>query len=326
MILGLPAAHVSNGVAHRNEHFQTAARVVLATAALAFAHDAPAPQSPADAFFTRAVAAINADARAPYATYTVVVTLTREGNKVVTSWPTVEDTTHGVVLPSSFSEEERANPTTPHGFNIVAHRRFQLSAPRSFSAGLDPAANLSVNSAPVNPERSGDAVGPVALAADQNYGLTPPRAYRIANDERTAVDAGAELATIGSTRVLTQRYRVELLDLTGGVAHLALTPLRDAYHNRLRELWIDADTAYLREAIVQGLGDRPPFDGVRWHVTFERVQGSTYVQQAEAVEPVKIGNARLGISIAFEKLALRGTSPLRTNFGIEAPVHYLHDP
>jgi hypothetical protein len=314
----------------RSERVGPFARVFLAVATLAFVHDAPAAQpqrqSQADAIFSRAVAAADSDAKAPYATYTVVVTLTNDGNRTVSSWSTVEDLAHGIVMPSSFSNEERANPTTPHGINVVAHRRFQLSAPRSFSAGLDPAANLSMNSAPVNPERSSDAVGPVALAADQNYGLTRPREYRIANDQRTVVDGADELTTIGSTGALTQRYRVQLLDLTGGIAHLALTPLRDAYHNRLREVWIDTDTADMNEAVIAGLGDRPPFDSVPWHVTFDRVQGGTYVQEADAVDPVKIGNEKLGISIAFQKLALLGTSPVSTNFGIEAPVRYLRDP
>ena len=305
-------------------------RALVALVALAFVHEAAVPQAgatpQADALFARAVAVVADDAKPPYATYTVVVNVTTKGHPVANSWQTTEDITHGIVLASSFSAEERANPTTPHGTNVVAHRRFQLSAPRSFSAGLDPAANLSMNSHAVNPERSSDAVGPVALAVDQNFGLTPPRTYRVANDERT-VDAGAgELAVIGRTGKTTMRYRVALVDTTDGIAHLELTPLSDAYHNRLRELWVDTATAYVREAIVQGVGDRGPFDRVRWHVTFDRLQGATYVVEAHPVEPVSIGGTTPQISLAFENLSLLAQSPLKSTFGIEAPVHYLRDP
>jgi hypothetical protein len=299
-------------------------RCLLALIALAFVHEA-GPQ--ADALFARAAAVVAEDAKPPYATYTVVVSVTAKGqHPVASSWQTTEDIAHGIVLASSFSAEERANPTTPHGTNVVAHRRFQLSAPRNFSAGLDPSANFSLNSHPVNPEHSNDAVGPVALAVDQNYGLTPPRAYRVATDERTVVAGADELTVIGRTGKKAMRYRVDLVDTDGATAHLQLTPLRDPYHNRLRELWVDTDTAYVREAIVQGVGDRAPFDRARWHVTFERREGATYVAELHPVEPISIGGGTPQISVAFENLELLAQSPIKTTFGIEAPVHYLRDP
>lgn len=303
-----------------------AARSVALLAVLAFVQQAPATPPLPDALFARAIDVVANDATPPYATYTVTVSVTTDGKRVVNSWKTTEDITHGIVLASAFSEEEHANPTTPHGVNVVARRKFQLSAPRSFNAGIDPSTNLSLNSNPVNPERTGDAVGPVALAVDQNYGLTPPRTYRVANDERTVVAGADELAVIGRTGKALPRYRVALLDTDDGIAHLELTPLRDAYHNRLRELWIDVQTAYVVEAIVQGVGDRPPFDRVRWDVTFDRAQGATYVTEAHPVEPLTVGGKSPQISIAFENLALLAHSPVKTTFGIESPVHFLRDP
>ena len=310
----------------RDQRGPFSVRLFAAIAALAFVHQAPPPPSPAEALFARAVSVAENDAHAPYATYTVVVAVTEDGHRVTESWQTTEDLTHSIVLASSFSDEERANPTTPHGTNVVARRRFQLSAPRSLSAGLDPAANLTLNSRPVNPERSGDAVGPVALAVDQNFGLTMPRTYRIANDERTVVGGAAELATIGRTGARLSRYRVALLDTADGIAHLALTPLRDAYHNRLRELWVDTETAFVRDAIVLGVGDRPPFDRTHWHVSFDRREGGTYLTEAHPIEPLTIGRLTPQISIAFAKLSLLASSPVKSTFGIEAPVRYLRDP
>jgi hypothetical protein len=300
-------------------------RLLAALAALAFVHQTPAP-SQAEALFARAVAVVESDAVAPYATYTVVVTVTSEGHRAVSSWQTTEDMRHGIVLASSFSDEDRENPTTPHGMNVVAHRRFQLSAPRNFSAGLDPGANLGIDSKPVNPERTGDVVGPVALAVDQNFGLTLPRPYRVANDERTVVAGADELAVIGRTGTTAMRYRIELLDTEDGIAHLGLTPLRDPYHNRLRELWLDTQTAYVREAIVQGVGDRAPFDRVLWHLTFDRLADATYLAEAHPLEALTIGHTKPQVSIEFEKIALLSHSPIKTTFGIEAPVRYLRDP
>jgi hypothetical protein len=310
----------------RDGRVPRAVQALAALAALGFVQQTPAPAATPDALFARAVSVIENDATAPYATYDVVVSVAHDGHRVVNSWKTTEDITHGIVLASSFSEEERVNPTTPHGTNIVARRRFQLAAPRRFGAAIDPSATVSLNSRPVNPERTGDAVGPVALAVDQNFGLTPPRAYRIANDEKTVVAGSQELAVIGRTGAKVQRYRVGLLDTQDGIAHLELTPLRDAYHNRLRELWVDTQTAYVQEAIVQGVGDRPPFDRARWDVRFDRREGATYVTEVHPVEPLTIGNSTPQISIAFENLALLAHSPIKTTFGIEAPVRYLRDP
>ena len=303
-----------------------ALRCLVPLGALAFVQQTPAPPSQADALFARAVGVVENDARSSYATYTVVVSVTNDGHRVNSSWQTTEDIRHGVVLASSFSQEERANPTTPHGANIVARRRIQLSAQRNLNPGIDPSSNLVLKSRPVNPERTGDAVGPVALAVDQNFGLTRPRAYRIANDERTIAASADELTLIGRTGTAAPRYRVTLLDTDDGIAHLELTPLRDAYRNRLRELWIDPATAYVQEAIVQGVGDRAPFDRVRWDVTFDRHAGATFVTEAHSVEPLNIGGSSSQVSIEFENLKLLSFSPLKATFGLEAPVRYLRDP
>jgi hypothetical protein len=301
-------------------------RCLAALGAFAFVHEMPAQPSQADILFSRAVAVVENDARAPYATYTVVVTVNNDGRRTVSSWQTTEDIRHGIVLASSFSQEERAHPTTPHGANVVAHRRIWLSAPRNMNPGFDPSSSFTLKSNPVNPARTGDEVGPVALAVDQYFGLTRPRVYRVANDEQTVAAGENELTIIGRTGTSAARYRVSLLDSNGGIAHLALTPLRDAYHNRLRELWVDTRTAYVREAIVQGVGDRPPFDGTRWHVTFDRQQGATFLTEAHSIEPLKIGKTSPQVDIAFENLSLLSLSPIKSTFGIEAPVRYLRDP
>jgi hypothetical protein len=299
-------------------------KLLVTSAALAFIHQAPAPTD-AEALFARAVDVVRNDARAPFAKYTVVVTVTKADRRAVESWQTTEDVAHGIVLASSFSNEERANPTTPHGINIVGRRRLPTTTIRSVVPDLDTSTRW-VNSPPVSSERSNDVVGPVALAVDQNFGLTPPRSYRLVDDQRKIADSADELTIIGKTGTTLPRYRVELLDTDGGIAHLGLTPLRNAYRNRLREIWLDTQTAVVQRAIVQGVGDRPPFDSVRWQVTFERREGATYVSDVAPLEPLKVGRDTVRLDIAFRNLTLLAQSPIATTFGIEAPVRYLRDP
>jgi hypothetical protein len=299
-------------------------RSLVALAALVFVGQTPAPIQ-ADAVFAQAIAAVENDAVAPYATYTVVVTVTDDGHRVVDSWTTTEDIAHAIVMASSFSDTERANPTAPRGINVAARRRFPVAAVGTLIPNLD-ATTRWTNSHPVNSERADDVVGPVALAVDQNFGLTPPRAYRVANDELAMAGAAGDLTVIGRTGKTVPRYRAALLDADAGIAHLELTPLRDPYHNRLRELWVDTQTAHVREAIVQGIGDRAPFDRVRWRVTFDRLEGATYLKSANLAEPLHIGRSTPQISIAFENVVLLAYSPIKTTFGIGAPVRYLRDP
>jgi hypothetical protein len=247
-----------------------------------------------------------------------------DGRRVVESWPTTEDLRHGIVLASSFSNEERAHPATPYGVNVAARRRFRIAATGTVANDID-ATSREVDSKSLNPEH-GNGVGPVALAVDQNFGLTPSRPYRVATDEQTVAAGASELTEIGRTTRVLQRYRVTLLGIDAEIAHLALTPLRDPYHNRLRELWIETSTANVREAIVEGIGDRAPFDRARWHVAFAWREGGMYVTEASSLEPLRIGRGTPQVRVAFENVALLAHSPIKTTFGIEAPVRYLRDP
>ena len=133
-------------------------RPLVALAALIFVQQTPAPL-PAEALFAQAVAVVENDALAPYATYNVVVTVTDGERRVVDAWTTTEDIAHAIVLASSFSEGERANPTTPHGINVGAHRRFPVAAVGTLIPNLDVTTRW-MNSKPVNAEQTGGVVGP----------------------------------------------------------------------------------------------------------------------------------------------------------------------
>jgi hypothetical protein len=256
---------------------------------------------------------------ANYATYAVTVRFANGARHVTDTWNTTEDIAHGNVIADVFSQEERRRPTVDTNPNVTVGINLQSSG------GSTP---VDVNVASLNPQISGDPIGPVAFAVDQNFGLTPPRSYQVTHDVESFAAAGSGLVLIGHTATELERYRVTLLDADATSDHLALTPLRDPYHNRLRELWVDPATAGVREAVVQGVGDRAPLDRVRWDVTFAPLGGATYVAEERALEPLDYGRGGelRDARISFADLALMPTSPFRTTFGISTPVKTLHDP
>jgi hypothetical protein len=290
--------------------------IAIALLALVFVHQSDATEQ-GTAIFRRAEGSALSEAHARYATYTVTVAFDDGSRHVTHTWETSEDLTHSVVFASIFSREERADPATPRGSN--------LKFGASLGSGGTPA---SYASRPVNAEQTDDPIGPVAFAVDQTFGLTPPRTYGVTHDVRSFDAAGDGIATIGRTLRDAERYRVALLDQTGGVEHLALTPLRDAYHNRLRELWVDELTATIREAIVQGVADRAPLDRIRWDVTFVQSAGSTYVSDEHALEPVVYGRGRIlrDVHVRFADLTFGATLPFRYTFGVGTPIDAVHDP
>lgn len=302
-----------------------ARRVLLVLPLLAFVHTTPTDPAAADAIFKHAISVAESDGHAPYATYDVVVSFTSGSRRVVDTWVTTEDMSHAAVIASAFSKEERAAPATPHGANIVARRRFQIAGPKTLG-GNDADSLGSLTTKPLNPERTGGAVGPVALAVDQNFGLTRPRSYVVARDGTTMDTSAHDLITIGRSSTRVDRYRVDLIEADAANAHLGLTPLRDPYHNRLRELWVETGTGYVSQAIVQGVGDRAPFDRTLWRVNFRRQDGGSYVADEQLLEPLSLGASLENLRISFENLALLPHSPFKVTFGIEAPVRALHDP
>jgi hypothetical protein len=143
----------------------------------------------------------------------------------------------------------------------------------------------------VNRTRPNDPVGEVKLAADEDYGLAPGDA---------ALGAG----------VNDRDYEVSLVetltDTQGPEYHLLLRPLHEPEHHRLRELWVDGTTMLPEEAVVAGIGSRPPLTKASWHVEFTQVQGGTYVARETALEPVDYGRGGLltDFTFSFEDLAL----------------------
>jgi hypothetical protein len=312
----------------RERVVRTARSVVCAVLVpLFFIHQTGTATAQAEAIFARAVHAAQSDARAPYATYDVAVAFANHGRRIVDTWATTEDITHEAILADAFTQEERRAPSVARGSNLVFTFGVQPNSSSAFGAG-SAGTPVTLTTSPVNPERTYDPIGPVAFAVDQDFGLTPPRSYLVTHDVASFAANADGLATIGRAGTQLERYRVSLVASDGSIAHLALIPLRDAYHNRLREIWVDLASDAVREAIVAGVGNRAPLEGVRWDVTFARKDGGNYVAEERALEPIDYGRAgRLeNVIITFGNLSLTSQSPYANTFGISTPVQTIGDP
>lgn len=222
-----------------------------------------------------------------YAEYVAVVQF-HNGKKLVRrSWETTEDIRSGVVYSRPFSREEDAHAYTPHGVNIAIPFLNNLS-----------------------PDHQPDPIGAVAFAIDQDYGLAPgERKFRSVSAGRAVDTQRSTLPVIGRTGTLSRDYAVSLLetetDAQGTEYHLALQPLRDPVHHRLRELWVDANTWLPEESIVEGIGNRGPLNAVRWRIEYRQTDGGTYVAREIALAPLQAEHARLtDTTITFDEVKL----------------------
>jgi len=292
-----------------------------------FIHQADMATVQGEAIFNHALAVAKNDGYSRYAQYDVVVTFTNGAHHTDT-WATTEDMVHASVYADIFSQQERANPTTPHGVNVGLSFGLQDADQRSPGANNGtPSTDTAVSVPLIKGGDTSDPVGPVAFAVDQNFGFTDPRPYVVVQEGETFSSRADGFTTIGHTGVEKDRYIVKLADTTGNVAHLLLTPLRDSTRNRLRELWVETDTGYVRQAIVEGVGNRPPISEGRFKVTFVRVQGGTYISTIQSIDTIHFGDDDdvTDLRFTFENLALMNTSP-KYSFGISTPEQTLHDP
>jgi len=312
----------------RRSIFNVARSAALAVVALGgFVHQTDTASEQGSAIFQHALAVARSDAHSRYAMYDVVVTFTN-GAHHTDSWATTEDMTHASVYADIFSQQERANPTTPHGTNIGLAVGLQDSAPRSVGANDGTPSTSTAIATKLTPGGdSSDPVGPVALAVDQNFGMTAPRPYVVVHEGETFSSRADGFTTIGRTAPEAHRYSVKLADTDGNVAHLLLTPLRDSYHNRIRELWVETDTGYVRTAIVEGVGNRPPIDHGHFKVTFIRKDGGAYIDNIQSTDTIHFGDDDdvTDLRFTFTNLQLTSQSPKYT-FGISTDVQTLHDP
>jgi hypothetical protein len=268
---------------------RTIVTLLLVATSLGASPEAPPTASPPDpnVIFDNVRRAWGAGAYPRYAEYVAVVSFHDAKRFVRRTWETTEDLRAGVVYSRAFSREEDAHPYTPHGVNISIPFLDHLS-----------------------PEHQPDPIGHVAFAIDQDYGLAPGERRFASVSSSAAIDAQrSALAVIGRTGTVARDYAVSLIetvtDAQGPEYHLALQPLRDPVHHRLRELWVDGNTWLPEEAVVDGIGNRAPFDAVRWRIEYRQTDGGTYIARETALAPLHAKNALLhDASVTFGEVKL----------------------
>jgi hypothetical protein len=261
----------------------------------------PAAPDP-ETIFANVRQAWSAGAYPRYGSYATIVEFHTETQHIKRTWDTIEDFRHAVVFSRKFSREEVASPPdAPRGINIAV----------PFFGTL-------------NKVQEVDPVGHVAFAVDQDYGIAPAdRRYTPAVSAADFAAVGKTLPIIGRTGVKVRDYDVRLIetldDERGREYHLGLTPLRNPAKYRLRELWVDAKTWLPEEAIVSGIGSRPPLTTVPWRIEYRQAEGGTYIARETALADVDYGAAGMlhWLTVSFEELApsASGTG-LKYAFGI----------
>jgi hypothetical protein len=250
---------------------------------------APSPGAPdPEAIFANVRQAWSAGAYPRFGSYATIVEFHTETQHIKRTWETIEDFRHAVVFSRKFSREEVASPPdAPRGINIDV----------PFFGTL-------------NKVQEVDPVGHVAFAVDQDYGLAPAEhRYTHVVSAADFAAVGKTLPIIGRTGVKVRDYDVRLIetldDERGREYHLGLTPLRDPARYRLRELWVDAKTWLPEEAIVSGIGSRPPLTKVPWRIEYRQAEGGTYIARETALEDVDYGDAGMlhWLTVSFAEFA-----------------------
>lgn len=188
------------------------------------------------------------------------------------------------------SAEEEAHPYVPGGgFNFGP---FSIGGPHD-GGGV-----------------KGDLVGLPLLAPNYSFGISPyvppsreSRAQIVAEIRERFHDPGVDkveaLSRADGPPVIasvTSAKRDYAIDLVGTEAygdhldyHLRLRALRDPWHLRLRDLWIDERTYATDRLVEDGNFTLKYSTKIPWSVTFADVDGARYITSESAQLPLKTG-------------------------------------
>jgi hypothetical protein len=242
-----------------------------------------------------------------YANYAVSVHY-RNGAVVVTRrYDTLEDLRRAIVFAHTFSREETANPSFPHGVNI------------------------GILGATLNEAQEADPIGPLALAVTYDFGISlgsPPTQIAQMGSEITAP---ARLQVIGRSGAVALTYTVRLIEMLDGghTFHLGLTPLRDPKRFRLREMWVTAGSFITQKILIAGNFSRSPYTEVPWLITFTQIDGGPYIAREVAQGPLDFGDAGSldDVSITFDDITSTSALPPYGTVGINGgPAEFVTEP
>ncbi len=231
---------------------------------------------------------------ARYATYTTVAKFRNGTTKVQRHYDTLEDTRRALVFARTFSHEEIADPSIPHGIDIRV-------------GSINNQGGVKANA-----EHNDDRIGPLALAVSYDFGISLlPQKTTVVSSSRD-IEFPPSLPVIGTTTTATQQYTVRLIDMldAGKTYHIGLTPARDPGRLRLREMWIAAGTYITQRILIAGNFSGDPYTNVPWLVEFVQVGGASYIRRETAEAPLDFDDVSLpNVVISFEDLQLLGALP-----------------
>jgi hypothetical protein len=200
------------------------------------------------------------------------------------------------------SDEEQAAPHESRGVNF----KFSFSIGWNTGSGGQ---SETVTQDAHRKEASPDYLGIPLITPNYSFGLT--------SEQRAALPQTgvSNLRTIATVTATDRIYKVSLLgkETIGGLYtyHLHLEPTTRPELYRLRELWVDVYTYRVVQLQTQGNFTNRPMTGVPWLVTFQTVDGNTYIETEKALEPLVFRHDRTfsTASISFDRIRTTSDSP-----------------
>lgn len=223
----------------------------------------------------------------PRVTYRIAVSGLDGSAPVLDHYRAIADPSRPDVRVSSISDEQLSRPAPiPRGINVG------ISLPGAYIPVGRP-----------EPAQFQDLLGIPLLKPTYTFGI----GYSAPKGTDAPYSGG--LPVIATVFAQKPDYRVTLLgteSLSGGLQtyQLQLDPLRFPDINRLRYLWVDADSYLPRRAIVSGNFTGSPFSNIPWSVDFEVIDGGLYIQAESALATLYLAHRRVvhEARVAFEDI------------------------
>lgn len=265
------------------------------TAPPAAALTAPAPLTDPDAIFRAARKAWSFINYSRYATYTIAAKFRNGNANVQRHYDVIADLRRDIVFARTFSREEIANPSIPHGFNVSV-------------GSLNGQGGLKVGSS-----GNQDPIGPLALSVNYSFGISLlPEKTQVVSSGKD-IEYPPNLPVIGTVGAATHDYNVKLLGMLddGKTYHLGLEATHDPVRLRLREMWVTAGTFVTKRILISANFSKDPYDTVPWLIEFTRIGGADYITKETAEAPLDFGDtvSLPNVTIAFEDLKLLSDLP-----------------
>ncbi len=221
--------------------------------------------------------------------YTIAVTVSHDGTISAAHYHSYYDSVENRVDVNAVSDEEIANPYTPHGISVF-FQPFGARIPLS------------------SPERTFDYLGVPVLAPNYSFGIAGSVSHSPnANDQELVAEIRREfcdpapsrnarpdsgLKTIASVEIVRRAYVIQLAGMAqiGGHADydLRLRPVSEPGRYRLREVWVDAQTFATDKLVSEGNFTQGGMTGVTWTVTFRQISGAPYLASESTAQSFRL--------------------------------------